>query len=406
MTRLIEADRILDYNIRESYDWYPVDYENQKLYYRANDSEESYYLSLKELPGTLVGYTNEIVYKVYSMGDHLTNWALMSGARQICPISDNEWLSILNTEDTPFSQEYLEDRISHEAIRFDINWLSEMNQSQIATAEYVTSKKLSNRIIKEAQFEASKIDELAISKTLEYLRADSKFSDLLQFNITIKFSRALYSDPKFDRDTLGNSNLFKNNWNEDTLGILIKSENNIAKLFMHDIMDGTAHLTFSVTEFGNSIEMIVPTEDASELFLSWVNGDYAKVLLHHCSPEKWAIELGEDAEYIAPIIIISGLSNNFIYAKNASGYVYHEIDLYDDETISIETSDGWEYDMQYNGSYWEFQITNTGTDPEPILKKSSELTEDENKPRSDELIIVKSATLFVGNETYKCGKID
>ncbi len=93
---------------------------------------------------------------------------------------------------------------------------------------------------------------------------------------------------------------------------------------------------------------------------------------------------------------IAGHSDDLIYIHNHNDNVtIGEYDAY--ETVAtIETKDGWKYTFEYAGSFWTFELVETGTGLEPTLTKAT----DEVTDYSDTLVVYGDFSLIIKDEVF------
>lgn len=91
---------------------------------------------------------------------------------------------------------------------------------------------------------------------------------------------------------------------------------------------------------------------------------------------------------------ITGYSDDLIYVDDDNGTI-GEYDAYD-TFATIETKDGWKYTFEYAGSFWTFELVETGTGLEPTLTKAT----DEDADYSDTLVVYGDFSLTIKDEVF------
>jgi len=92
---------------------------------------------------------------------------------------------------------------------------------------------------------------------------------------------------------------------------------------------------------------------------------------------------------------ITGYSYDLIYVDDDDYGTIGEYDTYD-AVATIETKDGWKYTFEYAGSFWTFELAETGTGPEPTLTKAT----DEVTDYSDTLVVYSDFSLTIKDEVF------
>lgn len=92
---------------------------------------------------------------------------------------------------------------------------------------------------------------------------------------------------------------------------------------------------------------------------------------------------------------ITGYSDDLIYVDDDDYGTIGEYDAYD-TFATIETKDGWKYTFEYVGSFWTFELVETGTGPEPTLTKAT----DEDTDYSDTLVVYSDFSLTIKDEVF------